>query len=144
MVYLGLWSTEKACLKRTVLGWVLNLAEWVDFTDWQIDGVMKPNDLRLHFGIFKSFSLENRKMHDVWYLQCKTKRGCWSMQKFLSCIHCWILEEASAVYLTVVLFVLAYVSSEQAMLHCSGSSMSHCSVRPTSLSNAKTKFNCNK
>ena len=40
-------------------------------------------------------------------------------QKLLSCTRSGMLQAASAVHLTVVLCDLAYVSSKQAVLHCS-------------------------
>ena len=40
-------------------------------------------------------------------------------EEVLSCIRCGILQAADAVYLTVVLRDVAYVSSEQSVLHFS-------------------------
>ena len=129
---------KKACLKRKVLGWILNLDRVGIFCrlasrELQIDGATKLNErsskvFRLHFGILKIFSLDDQSVGEV--CRCKVKlKGkrevyCRSdvTQKLLPCTCSGILQAASAVHLTAVLRDLAYVSSEQAMMNCSETS----------------------
>ena len=94
--------------------------------DWRSDQTGRAMTKRFQTAMWKFQTLDRltiRVKPDTCRAKLKGKREVYrrsdGTQKLLTCTGSVMLQAASAVHLTVVLCDLAYISSEQAVLHCS-------------------------